>query len=95
MIWRLYEVNASLPRESLKSSYDPGYNSDAEAVVRIFSVNNLQNSMENTFIRVSFWPATLLKKRLWQRYFPVIFATVIRTTFYRTPLVAVSDYYGN
>ena len=26
-------------------------------------------------------PATLLKKRLWQRYFPVNFAKFLRTTF--------------
>ena len=31
-------------------------------------------------------PATLLKKRLWQRCFPVIFVEFLRTGFYRTPL---------
>ena len=43
----------------------------------------LQNSHESTCVRVSFLiklqgsglrPATLLKKRLWHRYFPVNFA---------------------
>ena len=32
-------------------------------------------------------PATLLKKRLWNRCFPVNFAKFLRTPFYRTPLV--------
>ena len=36
--------------------------------------------------------ATLLKKRLWHRYFPVNFANFLRTIFYRTPLVAASAY---
>ena len=31
-------------------------------------------------------PATLLKKRLWHRCFPVNFVKVLRTPFYRTPL---------
>ena len=31
-------------------------------------------------------PATLLKKRLWHKYFPVNFLKFLRTTFYRTPL---------
>ena len=36
-------------------------------------------------------PATLLKKRLWYRCFPVSFAKFLGTTFfYRTPLVAAS-----
>ena len=48
----------------------------------------LQNSQENSlfFNKVSgLRPATLLKKRLWHRCFPVNFAL-----FLRTPLVAVS-----
>ena len=41
-----------------------------------------QNSQENTCARVSdHRPATLLKKRLWHRYFPVNFAKFHRTTF--------------
>ena len=54
-----------------------------------------QDSQENTCARVSFLiklqarPATLLKKRLWRRCFPVNFAKFLRTLFYRTPLVVV------
>ena len=46
-----------------------------------------QNSQENTCARVSFLiqlqgsPATLLKKRLWHRCFPVNFAKFLRTPF--------------
>ena len=41
------------------------------------------------FKKVAGRSATLLKKRLWHRYFPVIFATFSRTPFfYRTPPVA-------
>ena len=42
------------------------------------------------FQQYSLRPATLLKKRLWQRYFPVNFAEFLRIPFYRTPLVAAS-----
>ena len=52
-----------------------------------------QNSQENTCARVSFIikfaglrSATLLKRRLQHRYFPVYFAKFLRTPFYRTPL---------
>ena len=47
----------------------------------------LQNSQENTCARVSFLiklqarPATLLKKRLWHRCFPVNFAKFLRKPF--------------
>ena len=41
-----------------------------------------QNSQENTCARVSFLrSATLLKKRLWHRLFPVNFAKFLRTPF--------------
>ena len=67
-----------------------------EAVVRRCSVNEVlleisQNSQENTCVRDFFnkvaglTPATLLKKRLWYRCFPVNFAK-----FLRTPSVAAS-----
>ena len=49
-----------------------------EAVVRKSSVGKV-------------WPrpATLLKKKLWHKCFPVNFAKFLRTSFfYRTPLVA-------
>ena len=65
-----------------------------EAVVWRCSVKKmfleiLQNSQENTRARVSFLiklqarprPATLLKKKLWHRCFPVNFAKFLRTTF--------------
>ena len=64
-----------------------------EAAVRRCSVKKVfleisQNSQENTCARVSFliklqaWPATLLKKRLWHRCFPVNFAKFLRTPFF-------------
>ena len=37
-------------------------------------------------------PATLLKKTLWHRFFPVNLAKFLRTLFYRTPL---DDYFFN
>ena len=40
----------------------------------------LQNSQENSCARVSGHPATLLKKRLWHRCFPVNFAKIIKTS---------------
>ena len=50
-----------------------------------------QNSQEDTCARVSFFnkvadirPATLLKKRLWHRCFPVNFAKFLKHFFYRT-----------
>ena len=71
----------------------------SEIVVRRCSVNMLllnisQNLRENTCARVSFfnkvagWPATLLKKRLLHRCFPIKFAKLLRAFFYRTLLVA-------
>ena len=66
-----------------------------EAVAQRCSVKNVflgisQNSQENIFARVSFLiklqasdfrPATLLKKRLWSRCFPMNFAKFLRTPF--------------
>ena len=37
------------------------------------------------FNKVAGRPATLLKKRLWHKCFPVNFAKFLRTPFYRTP----------
>ena len=68
---------------------------DTEAVARRCSVKKVfldisQNSQENTCVKVSFLiklqasglrPATLLKKRLWRRCFPVNLAKFLRTTF--------------
>ena len=51
----------------------------SEPVVRTFSVDKV------------FRPATLLKKRLWHRCFPLNFAKFLRTSlFYRTPPIAAS-----
>ena len=60
-----------------------------------------QDSQENTSARVSFLitlqasvclrPSTLLKKRLWQRCFPVNFVKFKNTCFYRKLSVAVSE----
>ena len=69
-----------------------------EAVVQTCSVKKMfleisQNSQENTCARVSFliklqaWPATLLKKRLCHKCFPVNF---VNTFLHWTPLVAAS-----
>ena len=66
-----------------------------EAVDQICSVKKFffkisQNSQENTCARVSFlikvaglMPATLLKKRLWRRCFPVNFVKFLRTSFWQ------------
>ena len=65
----------------------------SEAVVQRCSVKKvfleiLQNSQENTCARDSFLiklqarPATLLKKSLWHRCFPVNFAKLLRTPFF-------------
>ena len=61
-----------------------------EAVVRRWSVKKAfleisQISQENTCARASFLiklqPATLLRKRLWHRCFPVNFEKFLRTPF--------------
>ena len=63
-------------------------------------LKSFQNSQENSCVRVFFnkvadlKPATLFKKRLWHRRFPVDFEKFLRTTFfYRTPPVAASELY--
>ena len=64
-----------------------------EAVVRRYSVEKVfleisQNSQENTSASLFFnkvaglRPATLLKKRLWHRCFPVDFVKFLRTPFF-------------
>ena len=66
-----------------------------EAVAQRGSVKKIfleitQNSQENTCSRVSFlirpWPATLFKKRLWHRCFPVNFAKFLRAAFLKENL---------
>ena len=68
---------------------------DTEVVAKSSSTKKmfseiLQNSQENTCTTVSLFliklPATLLKKRLWYRYFPVNFAKFLRTPFLTEPL---------
>ena len=72
--------------------FNYAYNVKVEKAIRRCSVKKLfleisQNSQENTCARVSFLiklqaaPATLLKKRLWHRCFPVNFAKFLRTPF--------------
>ena len=69
-------------------SKDPFHTHNGEAFVRRCSVEKVfleisQNSQENTCARVSFTrPATLLKKRLWHRCFPVNFAKFLRTPLF-------------
>ena len=46
-----------------------------------------QNSQENP---CTLRPATLSKKRLWRRCFPVSFAKFVRTLFHRKPPMAAS-----
>ena len=64
-------------------------NSQENTCARASFLINLQeqNSQENTCARVSFLikfqaPATLLKKRLWHRCFPVNFAKFLGTPFF-------------
>ena len=55
-----------------------------------------QNSHENTCARVSFLikPATLLKKRLWRRYFPMNFVKFLGKPFLQntsgSPLLSIA-----
>ena len=61
-----------------------------EAIV-LEPLNISQNSQENPFSRfflnkvAALWPATLLKRRLWHRCFPINFCEVFKNT-YKTPL---------
>ena len=63
--------------------------SHLEVFVKKVFLEISENSQENTCVRVSFLvklqtfmrPATLLKKRLWHRCFPVNFAKFIKTRF--------------
>ena len=61
--------------------------------IHLSQVCNIQrheaDSEQNSILGLR--PATLLKKRLWHRCFPVNFAKFLRTTFsYRTPPLATS-----
>ena len=83
---QMYPGNIYLFKENIFRTF-------SEAVVQSCSVKNVfleisQNPQENTCARVSFsikllaWPATLLKKRLWRRCFPVNFVKFLRTPFF-------------
>ena len=79
-----------------------------EAVARKCSVKKMfleisQNSQENTSAKVSFLTklqalglrrATLLKKRLWHRCFPVNFAKFLRTPFLKPAVAASAEAYS-
>ena len=79
-----------------------------EAVARKRSVKKMfleisQNSQENTSAKDSFLTklqalclrrATLLKKRLWHRCFPVNFAKFLRTTFLTEHIRATASILG-
>ena len=59
---------------------------EALTSVKQVILETLQNSQENTYATVSFLitlqrPATVFKKRLWHRCFPVNFAKYLRTFF--------------
>ena len=67
----------------------------AEAVTQMCSVKKMflvisQNSQESTWARVSFstklHAATLLKKRLYHKFFPVSFAKFLRTPLFKKQL---------
>ena len=88
---KLYAVNVYLPRERLKIQYYPGYNNDAEAVVRICSakkvlLNILQNSQENACVRVFFFnrarPAILLKRETLAQVFSSEFCEIYKNIFF-------------
>ena len=51
-----------------------------------FTMNPWRCSVrKGVFRNCSLRPATLFKKRLWHKCFPVNYAKFLRTTFYRTP----------
>ena len=52
-----------------------------EAATGAGVLKNFKHSQENTCTRVSFYAATLLKRRLWHRGFPVNFARFLRMSF--------------
>ena len=57
-------------------------------VLRNFAKFTGKHLYQSLFFNKGLRPVTLLKKRLWHRYFPVSFAKLLRTP--RTPLVAAS-----
>ena len=111
-LWETIVSSKAVPevlKIKYKSKFKLGFtNPEAVAwmcsVIKIF-LNILQNSQENTCIRVTFLiklqaadlrSANLLRKRLWQRCFLVNSAKFLRTLFfYRTPPVAPSPNRGH
>ena len=87
----------NLPSDAVPVAPAPSLPSDDLPVARTCSVKKVsfkisQNSMENTCARAR--PATLLKKRLWNRCFPVNFTKFLRQPFfteYRIPPVDASQ----
>ena len=63
-----------------------------KAVVNIFAKFTGKHLCQSLFCNkvTGHRPATLLRKRLWHRYFPVNFTKFLRSPFYRTPPVAAS-----
>ena len=59
-----------------------------KGVLRDFAKFTGKHLYESLFLNkvIGLEPATLLKKRLWHRCFPVNLAKFLRTLFYRTPL---------
>ena len=76
MILLMHPLPRAYWQKQLKSESAPG------GKQKMF-LEILQNSQKNTCDRVSFLNkvATLLKKRLWHRYFPLNFAKLLRTPF--------------
>ena len=74
--WRF---NSSLER-FVEKTYKKGFRSSPPEVFckKGFLKKISQNSQENTCVR----PATLLKKTLWHRCFPVNFVKILRTLFF-------------
>ena len=76
---------------SLSSNYCYRFGSSyRRCSIKILFLKFLQNSQETTGARASLrsfksQPTTLLKKRLWLRYFLMNFAKFFKTSFYRTP----------
>ena len=96
VFWKIYGVLQGIYQTSIKftnrSSHQMCSSKKTEAVVRKCFVKKvfleiLQNSQETTCAKVfsnkvtSLKPATLLKKRIWHRCFPVNFRKFLETPF--------------
>ena len=74
------------PRKIPRSSHP--WCSTRKGVLRNFAKFTGKDLCQSLFFNkaTDLRPATLLKKKLWRRCFPVSFAKFLRTLFYRTPL---------